>query len=137
MPAERRGRVQVLLAVLRFFLARRCVDFPSVADEAQQLFALTEAADAVHLGLSEDLRAAAFISLGIAEVWAFRFADAERHLKQGVAGAPDRAAILEFIGLTHGAHGMLLFWPSAASGVEQAGDRAGGTAWLGEEPLAG
>ena len=65
----------------------------------------TEGAATAHLGLSEDLRAAALISLGIAEVWAFRFEDAERHLEQGVAlarliGRP----YLEFTGLTHGAH---------------------------------
>jgi len=139
VPADRRGRVQVMLAVLRLFLARRFVDFPAVADEAQRLLAVTENADAVHLGLSEDLRAAAFISLGIAEVWAFRFADADRHLKQGVAlarliGRP----YLEFTGLTHGAHGMLLFRPDAspAEWSRQAIELAERHGW-GEEPLAG
>ncbi len=85
VPADRRGRVQVMLAVLRLFLARRLVDFPVVAEEAQRVLALTEAAEAAQLGLGEDLRAAAFISLGIAEMWALRFEDAERHLEQGVA----------------------------------------------------
>ena len=139
VPADRRGRVQVMLAVLRLFLARRFVDFPVVADEAQRLFALTEGADAAHLGLSEDLRAAAFISLGIAEVWAFRFADADRHLKQGIAlarliGRP----YLEFTGLTHGAHGMLLFRPDApqAEWSRQAIELAERHGWE-EEPLTG
>jgi LuxR family maltose regulon positive regulatory protein len=139
VPADRRGRVQVMLAVLRLLLARCLVDFPVVADEAQRLFALTEGADAVHLGLSEDLRAAAFISLGIAEVWAFRFEDADRHLKQGVAlarliGRP----YLEFTGLAHGAHGMLLFRPDApqAAWSRQAIEIAERHGW-GEEPLAG
>ena len=139
VPADRRGRVQVMLAVLRLFLARRLVDFPVVAEEAQRLLALTEAADAAHLGLGEDLRAAAFISLGIAEIWALRFEDAERHLKQGVAlarriGRP----YLEFTGLTHGAHGMLLFRPDAsqAEWSRQAIELAERHGW-GEEPLAG
>src|ERR1700678_3088693 len=139
VPADRRGCVQVMLAVLRLFLARRFVDFPVVADEAQRLFALTEGADAAHLGLSEDLRAAAFISLGIAEAWAFRFADADRHLKQGVTlarmiGRP----YLEFTGLTHGAHAMLLFRPHAlqAEWSRQAIELAERHGW-GEEPLAG
>ncbi len=139
VPAERRGRVQVMLAVLRLFLARRFVDFPVVAEEAQRLLALTEGADAARLGLSEDLRAAALISLGIAEVWAFRFTDADRHLKQGVAlarliGRP----YLEFTGLTHGAHGMLLFRPGAsqAEWSRQAIELAERHGW-GEEPLAG
>ena len=139
VPAERRGRVQVTLAVLRMFLARRFVDFPVVVEEAQRLLALTEAADAVHLGLNEDLRAAAFISLGIAEVWAFRFEDADRHLKQGVAlarliGRP----YLEFTGLAHGAHGMALFRPGAShtGWSTQAIELAERHGW-GEEPLAG
>ena len=139
VPADRRGRVQVMLAVLRLFLARRFVDFRVVADEAQRLLALTEGADAAHLRLSEDLRAAALISLGIAEMWAFRFEDAERHLEQGVAlarliGRP----YLEFTGLVHGAHGMLLFRPAAsqADWTRQAIELAERHGW-GEEPLAG
>jgi LuxR family transcriptional regulator, maltose regulon positive regulatory protein len=139
VPADRRGRVQVMLAVLRLFLARRLVDFPVVVEEAQRLLALTEDADAAHLGLSEDLRAAASISLGIAEMWAFRFEDAERHLQQGVAlarliGRP----YLEFTGLVHGAHGMLLFRPGAwqAEWSRQAIDLAERHGW-GEETLAG
>ena len=68
VPADRRGRVQVQLSVLRLFLARRLLDIPVVAEEAQRLLALTEAADAAQLGLGEDLRATALISLGIAEI---------------------------------------------------------------------
>jgi len=139
VPADRRGHVQVMLAVLRLFLARRLVDFPAVADEAQRLLALTEASNAAQPGLSEDLRAAAFISLGIAEVWAFRFEDADRHLTQGVAlarliGRP----YLEFTGLVHGAHGMLLFRPHVSQGEwsRQAIELAERHGW-GEEPLAG
>ena len=139
VPADRRGRVQVMLAVLRLFLARRLVDFPVVVEEAQRLLALTEAADAAHLGLGEDLRAVAFISLGIAEIWALRFEDAERHVKQGVAlarriGRP----YLELHGLAHGAHGMLLFRPgtSQAEWSRQAIELAERHGW-GEESLAG
>jgi LuxR family transcriptional regulator, maltose regulon positive regulatory protein len=139
VPAERRGRVQVMLAVLRLFLARRLVDFPVVVEEAQRLLALTEGADGARLGLGEDLRAAALISLGIAEMWALRFEDAERHLAQGVAlarriGRP----YLEFTGLVHGAHAMLLFRPDAAQAERswQAIELAERHGW-GEEPLAG
>jgi LuxR family maltose regulon positive regulatory protein len=140
VPADRRGRVEVMLAVLRLFLARRLVDFPAAAEAAHRLFALTEGADAVaRVGLSEDLRAAAYISLGIAEMWALRFEDAERHLTQGIAlarriGRP----YLEFTALTHGAHGMLLFRPDAsqAEWSRQAIELAERHGW-GEEPLAG
>jgi LuxR family transcriptional regulator, maltose regulon positive regulatory protein len=115
VPADRRGRVRVMLTVLRLLLARRVLDFPVVAEEAQRLLAPTEAADAAQLGLGEDLRAAALISLGIAEMWAFRFEDGERHLQWGVrlARAIGRP-YLEFTGLTHGTHAMVLFRPDAA-----------------------
>jgi LuxR family transcriptional regulator, maltose regulon positive regulatory protein len=139
VPAERRGRVQVMLAVLRLFLARRLADFPVAAEQAQRLLALTEGGGAADLGAGEDLRAAALISLGIAEVWALRFTDAERHLRQGVAlarliGRP----YLEFTGLTHGAHGMLLLRPgtSQAQWSRQAIELAERHGW-GDEPLAG
>ena len=139
VPADRRGRVQVMLAVLRLFLARRFVDFPVVVEEAQRLLALTQAADTAGLGLGEDLRAAAFISLGIAELWTLRFEDAERHLKQGVAlarliGRP----YLELHGLAQGGHGMLLFQPDTwqAEWSRQAIELAERHGW-GEESLAG
>jgi LuxR family maltose regulon positive regulatory protein len=64
MPADRRGRVQVLLSVLRFSLARRRMDIPAAAGEAQSLLARMNAADAARLGLGADLRATALISLG-------------------------------------------------------------------------
>ena len=139
MPAERRGRVQVLLSVLRFSLARRRMDIPVAAQEAQRLLALMNTADTARLGLGEDLRAAALISLGATEIWALHFADAERHLKQGVdlarrIGRP----YLEFTGLTYWAHGMMMFGPD---GLEprwcwQAVELAERHGW-GEEPLAG
>ena len=139
VPADRRGRVQVMLAVLRLFLARRLVDFPVVVEEAQRLLALLKTADAAQLRLGEDLRAAAFIILGIAEIWALRFDDAERHLKHGVAlarhiGRP----YLELHALAHGAYGMLLFRPDAslAEWSRQAIELAERHGW-GEESLAG
>jgi LuxR family maltose regulon positive regulatory protein len=139
VPADRRGRVQVMLAVLRLFLARCRVDFPVVAEEAHRLLALMDAADAAHLGLGDDLRAAVFISLGIAEIWALRFDDAERHLQRGVALAHQIGRpYLEFTGLTHRAHGMLLFRPDAshAEWSRQAIELAERHGW-GEESLAG
>ena len=89
--------------------------------------------------LGEDLRAAAFISLGIAEIWALQFGDAERHLKQGVALARQIGRpYLELHGLAHGAHAMLLVRPDASQ-VErsrQAIELAERHGW-GEESLAG
>ena len=133
VPAERRGHVQVMLAVLRLFLARRFVDFPVVVEEARRLLALTEAVDAAHLGPSEDLRAAALISLGIAEMWTLPLRGrGSASGAGGGAGAPDRAAVpgVHRAGARGARVGAV---PSrcVARGVEQAGDRAGGTAWLG------
>jgi LuxR family transcriptional regulator, maltose regulon positive regulatory protein len=139
VPADRRGRVQVMLAVLRLFLARRVVDFPVVAEAAQRVLALTGAAEAAQLGLGQDLRAAAFISLGIAEMWALRFEDAERHLKQGVDLAREIGRpYLEFNGLAHGTYAMLLVRPDVlqAERSRQAIQLADRHGW-GEEPLAG
>src|ERR1700729_4313752 len=139
VPADRRGRVQVMLGVLRLFLARCRADFPVVAEEAQRLLTLMDAADAAHLGLGDDLRAAVFISLGIAEIWALRFEDAERHLQRGVALAHQIGRpYLEFTGLTHRAHGMLLLRPDAshAEWSRQAIELAERHGW-GEESLAG
>ena len=139
VPAGRRGRVQVLLSVLRLFLARRLNDFPVVAAEAQRLLALLKTPDAARLGLGEDLRATALISLGIAGIWTHQFEDAERHLTQGVALAREIGRpYLELHGLAHGAHAMLLFRPDAsqAERSRQAIELAERHGW-GEEPLAG
>ncbi len=139
VPADRRGRVQVMLSVLRLFLARRLVDFPVVAEEAQRLLSLTEGADAAQLGLGEDLRAATFISLGIAEIWALQFEAAERHLTQGIDLAREIGRpYLELHGLAHGAHAMLQSRPdtSPAQWSRQAIDLAERHGW-GEESLAG
>jgi LuxR family maltose regulon positive regulatory protein len=139
MPADRRGRVQVLLSVLRFSLARRRMDIPAAAGEAQSLLARMNAADAARLGLGADLRATALISLGTAEIWAFHFKDAEQHLEQGVdlarrIGRP----YLEFMALTYWAHGMMLFRPDELlpARARQAVELAERHGW-GEEPLAG
>ena len=140
VPADRRGRVQVMLAVPRLLLARRLVDFPVVVEQAQQLLAATEAADAGgDLGLADDLRATALVSLGIAEIWALQFEDAERHLRQGITLARQIGRpYLEFTGLSHRAHGLLLFRPDAARAEwsQQAIELAERHGW-GEEPLAG
>ena len=139
VPADRRARLQVMLAVLRLFLARRLNDFPVVAEEAQRLLAVMKTADAAQLGLGEDLRAVAFISLGIAGIWALRFEDAERHLKQGMALARQIGRpYLELHGLAHGAHAMLLVRPEApqAEWSWQAIELAERHGW-GAEPLAG
>jgi LuxR family transcriptional regulator, maltose regulon positive regulatory protein len=85
VPAERRGRLQVSLGILRLLLARQRGDVPAVAEEAQRLLAQAGTADGAELGMGEERRALALISLGEAETWTFRNEEAERHLEQGVA----------------------------------------------------
>ena len=139
VPAGRRGQLQVLLGVVRLLLARQHGHFPAVAEEARRLQDLAEAPDAVQPGLGEDLRALALISLGIAELWAARFEEAERHLEQGVAlarriGRP----YLEFTGLAHQAT-IEIFRSSYARAAErsrQAIELAEQHGWT-DEPAAG
>jgi len=138
VPADRRGRAQVALAVVRLRFARQRGDLPAVTEQAQQLLAPSGAADPARFGVGEDLRALALISLGIAEVWTARFDQADRHLEQGIAlahriGRP----FLEVTGLAHGA--QLASWRSFPLGAQrsrQAIDLAGRHGWAGE-PVAG
>jgi LuxR family transcriptional regulator, maltose regulon positive regulatory protein len=138
VPADRRGRSQVALAVARLRFARQRGDLTAVAEQAQQLLAPAGAADPARFGVGEDLQALALISLGIAEVWAARFEEADRHLEQGVAlahriGRP----FLEVTGLAHWA--QLVSWRSFPLGAQhgrQAIELAGRHGWA-EEPVAG
>jgi LuxR family transcriptional regulator, maltose regulon positive regulatory protein len=83
VPAQRSGRFQVTLGILRLWLARQRGDVPAVAEQAQRL--LAGAADGADPGLDRERRALALISLGIAETWTHGPEEAERHLEQGVA----------------------------------------------------
>jgi LuxR family transcriptional regulator, maltose regulon positive regulatory protein len=112
VPAERSARVQMFLAIVRLALARRRGDLPAVAAEADRLLAAVEARDAVQPGLGEDLRALAMINLGMAETWAARAEDADRHLELGVAlGRQIGRPYLELAGLAQGAS-VANFWLS-------------------------
>jgi LuxR family transcriptional regulator, maltose regulon positive regulatory protein len=104
VPADRLGRFEVMLTVLRLGLARQRGDLPTMAEAAARLLAAVEAPDKLRLRLGEDLRALTLITLGVAEVWGFRFKDASQHLEQGVALAHRiRRPYLELTGLAYGA----------------------------------
>ena len=138
LPAGRRGRAQVVVAVVRMRLARQRGDLPAVAEEAQRLLAPAVAADPAKAGLGEDLRALALIDLGIAELWTARFDDADRHLEDGVALARQIGRpYLEVTGLAHRA--QLLSWrsiPLGAQRSQQAIELATRHGWA-DEPVAG
>ena len=102
VPDARHGQAQLLLGTARLLLARHRGDLSVVAGEAAWLQATAEAPDAVQRGMGEDLRALALISLGAAEHWATRFAEAEQHLDQGQALAHEIGRpYLEFSGLAY------------------------------------
>jgi LuxR family transcriptional regulator, maltose regulon positive regulatory protein len=138
VPAGRRGRAQVVLAVVRMRFARQRGDLAAVAEAAERLFASAGAADPAWLGLGEDLRMLALIYLGIAELWTGDFAEADRHLEQGVAlaqriGRP----YLEVTGLAYWA--QLVSWRSfllATQRSRQAIELAERHGWA-DEPVAG
>jgi LuxR family maltose regulon positive regulatory protein len=135
VPADRRGRAQVVLAVVRMRLARQRGDLETVAGEAQRLLAPAVTAEP---GLGGDLRALALIDLGIAEAWTARFEEADRHLGDGTAlarriGRP----YLEVTGLAHLA--QLESWRSFRLGAQrslQAIELATEHGWP-DEPVAG
>jgi LuxR family transcriptional regulator, maltose regulon positive regulatory protein len=137
VPAERRGRAQLLLGVVGLLLARQRGNPAAVIEEARRLQAMAEARGA-RPGLSEDLRALALINLGIAEYGTARFEEAEPHLEQGVAlahriGRP----YLEFLGLAHQA-ALDVGWSfvRAAEHSRQAIELAEPHGWT-DEPAAG
>ena len=107
VPADRRERFQVELAIMRLCLAQGRGDLLAVVEEADRLLAPAADADAER-PVDEDLRALALVTLGAAEVWALRPDDAEQHLEQGTALARRTGwPWLEVSGLAH--------WAIAAS----------------------
>jgi LuxR family maltose regulon positive regulatory protein len=138
VPADRRGRSQVVLAVVRMRLARQRGDLQAVAEQAERLLAPAGAADLAELGVGGDLRMLALIDLGVAELWAARFEEAGRHLEEGTALARQLGRpYLEVTGLANWA--QLVSWQSFPLGAQrgaQAIELAGRHGWT-EEPVAG
>jgi LuxR family transcriptional regulator, maltose regulon positive regulatory protein len=146
VPAERRGRSQVVLAVVRMRLARQRGDITAVAQEAERLLApaMTAESDrhdlapAARAGVGGDLRALTLINLGIAELWTSRFDKADRHLEEGIALARQLGRpYLEVTGLAYSA--QLMSWRSFPLGAQrglQAIELARQHGWA-DEPVAG
>jgi LuxR family transcriptional regulator, maltose regulon positive regulatory protein len=146
VPEGRQGQAQLLVGIVRLLLARQRGDRPAVAEQAQRLQAAAKAPQAAQpglapvarVGLGEELRALALISLGGTEWWTARFEDAERHLDQGVAlagriGRP----YLELTGLVYAAATEVFRSPSlAAERGRQAAELAQRHGWA-DEPTAG
>jgi LuxR family transcriptional regulator, maltose regulon positive regulatory protein len=138
VPTDRRGRSQVVVAVVRMRLARQRGDLPAVAEEAERLLAPGVVTDLAEPGLGGDLRALALINLGIAEAWTARFDDADRHLEDGIALAHEIGRpYMEVTALAHWA--QLASWRSFPLGAQrslQAIELAKQHGWA-DEPVAG
>jgi LuxR family maltose regulon positive regulatory protein len=87
VPDDRRGRVEIALAIERLRQVRERNDLQAAAEEAQRLLVAIEHTESIGFGLGEDLRTSVLTELGIAETWAGRPEDAERHLEQALAEA--------------------------------------------------
>jgi LuxR family maltose regulon positive regulatory protein len=107
VPAERRARLDLHVAAMQLSLARKRTDLDAVAAHVERLLAPVEA-DAAHLALGDDLRAVALQELGITDIWAGRFDDAERHLEMAVT-------LARRIGRPRLEVGALSFWGLVAS----------------------
>jgi LuxR family maltose regulon positive regulatory protein len=136
VPADRRARLDITLAMTRLILARQRNDLPSVVEQAQRLLE-PATSDAPGRCAGEELRALALNELGAAEIWTGHFDDAERHLEEALELATrDRRPLIELLVLSHiavlqGFRGSPLSDQRAREAIELA--RANGWA---EEPLA-
>ena len=134
VPEARRDQLRLLLGVVSLLLASRRGNLPGVAEQAQQLAAMTEDADAARPGLMEDLRALSLISLGSTLYWTARREEAGQHLERGVAlarriGRP----YLEFTGLAYQSAAVLFHsYVRAAAYGRQAVELAQKHGWTGD-----
>jgi LuxR family transcriptional regulator, maltose regulon positive regulatory protein len=137
LPTGRRRHFQVMLTVLRLYLARQRGDLQAVAEEAEQLRS-AGILDVDQPGLSEEARALALINLGIAEFWSLRVSEAETYLERGIALARRTGRpFLEISGLAYWE--MVASFRSSGLAVEhgrQAIDLARRHGWSGEPLVA-
>ena len=84
VPADRKRRFEVVLAVTQLALARRRGDFGAVLESVNALFGPADLETLSDIELTDEVRAVALMNLGITELWAYRRDDAARHLEQGL-----------------------------------------------------
>jgi len=137
-PVGQREYGRLLLRVVRLLLDRQRGNLPGVTEEARDLQAMAEVADAAQPGLGADLSALALISLGSTEFWSTAAHDAERYLDRGIALARQGGRpYLEFTGLAYQAlHEVYHSLARAAERGRQAVELAERHGWTGD-PAAG
>lgn len=137
--ADRAGRLNLVLAVVRLSIAGHRGDLHAVVDQAQELLAPAESApNATQPRLGDDLRALALLRFGVAELWTGRFEAAERHLEHalGIARRIERP-FLELGALAH--LSQIAIFDSVHFGAErskEAIDLAQRHGWA-DDPVAG
>jgi LuxR family maltose regulon positive regulatory protein len=80
---DRQPRLKVAIGALKLMLASRSGRLADVFDQASLLASPASGQPGEDVPLDSDLRAVAFMNLGIAEAWSRRTQDAERHLHAG------------------------------------------------------
>ena len=82
-PPGRQRRLQVAIASLKLWLARRRGHLAGVIEQASFLSFPVSGQSDEDIALGSDLRAVALMNLGIVEAWSQGLPDAERHLQEG------------------------------------------------------
>ena len=84
-PPDRRRRLEMAIASLQLWLARRRGHLAGVVEQAGFLAASVTGRCDAEIALANDLRAVALMNLGTVEAWSLSLTDAERHLREGAA----------------------------------------------------
>jgi LuxR family maltose regulon positive regulatory protein len=84
-PPDRRRRLEMAIASLQLWLARRRGHLAGVVEQAGFLSAAVTGRCGEEIALAHDLRAVALMNLGTVEAWSLALTDAERHLRAGAA----------------------------------------------------
>ena len=138
VAAGRRGHLQIALGMQRLTLARLRGDLPVAIEEARRLLTPAGTQAAAQLGLGEELRAMALLSLGTTEWRTGRLEEAEQHLEQARAQAVRVGRpYLEFASLVHWARAVTArSFALVTEFSTQAIELAGRHGWT-DDPLTG
>ena len=82
-PPDRRRRLEMAIASLRLWLARRRAHLAGVVEQAGFLASPVTGRCGQEIAIANDLRAVALMNLGTVEAWSLALTDAERHLREG------------------------------------------------------